>query len=338
MDRLSGPETADRIVAVVVTYNSDDVIVDCLSSLLDQDLPGLRIIVVDNASTDQTVESVRALFNARNAPLFVSEENASHGPLPPALLIKSGHNRGFAAGCNIGLRVAQGCSDTTLFWLLNPDCRAAPGCAAAYVEAARADPSFALMGGRTLFAGDTQLIQSDGGHLSPWTAVCQNLNQGLRVDTAIPPKADNVNFLSGANLVASRLFLERAGPMNEAYFLYYEEVDWALRRDSLPLRICPEARVFHHGGTSAGSGTYGRAPSAFSNYFNYRNRLRLAFRHCPFALPGAYLYSVLKIAQLALQGARAEAWGAFLGLHQLWPTRAMREKLGPDATRVATGW
>ena len=96
--------------------------------------------------------------------------------------------------------------------------------------------------------------------------------------------------------------------------------------------------MHHHGGTFAGPGTLGRGPSALSNYFNYRNRLRLAARFIPWALPGASLYSLAKIMHLTARGEGAAAWGAFLGLHPLWPTRDIRCKLGPEVTRIATGW
>lgn len=328
-----------EIVAIVVTYQSEDVIGDCVFSLLDQSERNLRVIIVDNASDDRTVECITRITYERSLDLEIeSATNIPHNrPLPNLLLIRAPQNRGFAAGCNLGLAAARHRSSAGLFWLLNPDCRADPHCAAAYLDAARKTPDFGLLGGRTLFSADSRVIQSDGGRVSPWTAVCRNINQGLSAEAAPTPDLAELNFLSGANLVASRQFLETVGPMAEDYFLYYEEVDWALKRDTLSLSVCPEARVYHHGGTSAGSGTLGRGPSAFSNYFNYRNRLRVALRHFPAALPGAYAYSVLKIGQLALKGAYSEAWGAFLGLHQLGPTRAIRQRLGPVATKVATG-
>lgn len=331
--------TEAQIVAIVVTYQSEDVIGDCLVSLLDQSEPKLRIIIVDNASDDRTVERITRVAYERSLKIKIESETSKpiDRQLPNLLLIRASQNRGFAAGCNLGLAAARHRSMTQSFWLLNPDCRADPQCASAYLAAAARTPDFGLLGGRTLFSSDRHVIQSDGGQVSRWTAVCRNINQGRSPEMASVPDSGGLNFLSGANLVASRRFVDAVGPMEEDYFLYYEEVDWALKRDTLPLQVCPEARVYHLGGSSAGSGTLDRSPSAFSNYFNYRNRLRLALRHFPTALPGAYVYSVLKIAQLTLKGELSEAWGAFLGLHQLRPTKAIRERLGPVAAKIATG-
>lgn len=314
---------------IVVTYNSDDVISDCLQSLLAQTLPPRRIIVVDNDSQDTTVAEVQRHVQPhehRRAPLAA-----------PVTLIRATSNRGFAAGVNLGLDTALQDHDARLFWILNPDCIADPEAARAYSDQAHHQGDFALMGGRTLFMAEGDPVQSDGGVLSGWTAVCSNVNRGQPARLARRPDPSRLDFVSGANLVASRVFVERAGPMPEDYFLYYEEVDWAMRRGSLPLVTCPEAVVRHHGGTSAGSGTITRPPTAFSNYFNYRNRLRFARKHRPFALAGAYLHSMAKIAQLAMGGARAEAVGAFCGLHQLRPPQRVREQVAETAAPAAFG-
>lgn len=310
------------MAAIVVTYRSGDVIGPCLKSLLAQDYPDLSIIIVDNASPDDTASRVRSIMD-RRPETFIAERRYS-GILPKVLLISVEENRGFAAGCNIGLEIARTAPGISLFWLLNPDCEAEPGCARAYLRKAAGTDRWGLLGGRTCYAQEPARVQSDGGQVSPWTAVCSNANQGVLRGDAEPPSARSLDYFSGANLVASRDFLDRAGPMEEDYFLYYEEVDWAQRRGDLSLVPCPEAVVHHRAGSVAGSGSLGRQPSAFSNYYNYRNRLRFAARHRFAALPGAYAYSMLKIGHLAATGHRAEAAGALRGLHGLPPSRRMR--------------
>ena len=306
----------------MVTYRAADVIAACLDSLAEQSLRLREVLVIDNDSPDHTASVVQSWID--QAPATA----------PTFRLIETGLNGGFAFGVNIGLRIAQRDPEAGLFWILNPDCCAAAGAAQAFQNMADAHPEFALMGGRTVFPVPGDPIQSDAGRVWPWTAVCRNVNQGKPAHDT-PPPVDQPDFLSGANMVASRLFVERAGPMEEDYFLYYEEVDWAFRRGKLPLLICPDALVRHVGGTAAGSATLDRQPSAFSNYFIYRNRLRFALRHMPWALPGAYVHSIAKIAQLVLMGARAGALGAFLGLHQLPPNKTIRAALSSSAARVA---
>ena len=107
--------------------------------------------------------------------------------------------------------------------------------------------------------------------------------------------------------------------MEEDYFLYYEEVDWATRRGDLPLRLCPDAIVHHHAGTSIGSATLRRGASAFASYFNHRARMRFLRRHRPVAVPTALAFALLRACALALRGSRDEATGALRGILGLRP-------------------
>lgn len=320
-----GAGSAARIAAIIVAYDSADVIEACLASVIHQDGGAPQIVVVDNASPDNSAHLVRQFAEQRG--LSLAEGPPGQVRQDAAVtIIRAAANQGFAAGVNLGLNHAMARPELDLFWLLNPDCSASAGAAYAFCARAARTKRLGLMGGRVVYHG-TDIVQSDGGHLRPWTAVAENLNQGHNARVPFEPRK-SLDFASGANLVATRRFVEQVGPMPERYFLYYEEIDWALRRGSLDLVMVPDATVFHHGGTAAGSGTHGRAPSAFANYFNYRNRLRLAARHVPHALPGAYLYSMAKIAQMAWDGQRRAAWGALRGLHQLPPDQAMRARLG----------
>ena len=112
-------------------------------------------------------------------------------------------------------------------------------------------------------------------------------------------------------MVVSREFLARTGPMVDDYFLYYEEVDWACRRGELPLVLAPDAIVYHHGGTSIGTGQLNERPSGFANYFNYRNRMRFMRRFHPLRLPVAYALNLARIGKSLTIDGRDEIVGAF---------------------------
>ena len=326
------------IGVVVVVFDSADVIVPCIESVLASDHAALRIVIVDNASPDNSVARLHRLATDRGIaweerPAASTEPWSGQG----ILVLRSAVNLGFAGGVNAGLKALIADPAVALFWVLNPDCEVSRRAASAYARTAAAAGSFALMGGRTLYLEAPQAIQSDGGRVNRWTGVCSNVNQGRQPDDATRPDPATLDFISGANMVASRVFIERCGLMREDYFLYYEEVDWAFRRGSLPLIMCPESIVHHHGGTAIGSGSMSRHPSAFSNYFNYRNRMRFVRRFRPMALPTAYLFSVLKLLRLISQGAIEQAVGGLRGLHQLPPPPAVAQRLSPDAAHLAFG-
>ncbi|MCP4308898.1 MAG: glycosyltransferase family 2 protein [bacterium] len=339
MDKNDHGRPSLGIAAVVVTYNSQDVILDCLNSLLQCSYPNLRIVICDNASTDGTADLVRdwAVIHGRDLtdidldgpPSFPIESNSL------ITLLRVRQNKGFAGGVNIALTSLLPDESVDLFWLLNPDCIVAPTAPLAYADAAVRSGSFALMGGRTMHVEQPNRIQSDGGRINPWTGICRDVNQGLLPTEAVVPDPNSLDFISGANLVASRDFVETVGLLPEEYFLYFEEVDWAARRGSMPLRFCEDAVVYHHCGTATGSATLGRKASEFANYFNFRNRMRYMRRFHPNFQAIAYVYSMLKIGKILMSDGIKEAIGAAYGLHQFSPPSSVRRKLSPEAATLA---
>lgn len=317
------------IGVVVLTFHSADVIEACLTSLVSADYSDLRIVVCDNNSQDNTLDVVRSWAQARD--LDLAELDADAGPTAGepsrVTLLHTGANLGFAGGVNKGLAHLMADPEIDLFWVLNPDSETAPETPAAYAKCAQEAKEFGIMGGRILYHDAPRLIQSDGGQIRAWSGICHNVNSGEEPDQAIRPAPENLDFISGANMVASRKFIERVGLMVEDYFLYYEEVDWAARRGDLPLLLCPDAKVIHHGGTVIGTGSVTRAASPFANFFNYRNRMRFMRRFQPWRLPVSWGLSMLRVVKMCLKGDTKGAWGAFTGLNGLPPPAAVRNRI-----------
>lgn len=337
--------TLPSLGVVVVTFNSADVILDCLESLLGSQAVALTIVVVDNASSDSTATLLRDWAGggvceiSADLPLVLRPvpkplrldggENA--GTAHRVQLIETGINGGFAAGVNRGLAALAAVPGLERFWIINPDSVAAPQTAAAFVDLTAPEAGFALIGGRVLYLDNPEIIQIDGGTLNRKTGVTGNL--GLYARAADTPAAlpSQMDFITGASMVVSRQFYETAGPMPEDYFLYYEEVDWALQRGDLPLLYCPKGIVYHRAGTAIGSPAMGRPASPFSLYFKHRARLRFMRRYFPRSLPLAYAYSLAKAAQLLVKGYPTEAWTIFSASLDLPPSAAIRARLSAEA-------
>ena len=302
---------------VIVTFNASDVIHGCLESLMAARHVDLRVVVVDNAATDDTVEYVRRWSQGAKSLTMPSELPFSLGkvskPIPfnetngvdappckkAVTLLHAGINGGFAAGVNKGLAYLAQDSEITRFWILNPDCVVPPDTPRAFADHPEPEGGFALMGGRIKYLAPPNLIQSDGGIIRPLTGVTMNLNRGEAEDATRPSKLD---FICGASMVASRQFYEMVGPMSEDYFLYYEEVDWAMQRRNLPLIWCDQAVAYHHVGSSIGSGYLSKGSNAFSVYFLYRSHILFVKKHFPWKLPFAYFWGVGKILQSMIRG------------------------------------
>jgi GT2 family glycosyltransferase len=328
--------TDSPIGAVIVAFNSADVIRGCLDSLMALDGGAPGIVVVDNASADDTVAVLRDWAQAGRVDLVEVAEGA---PVDPAaadvVLIRSAVNRGFAGGVNIGLAALAALPGIAHFWVLNPDAYADPGAGRAILAAAARTPDYGLMGGRVRYAEPPQRVQIDGGRINRWTGVTGNVNLGREADSAPLPDGAGIDFVTGANMIASRRFYETVGPMREDYFLYYEEADWALRRGDLPLVVAPGLVVFHHAGTAIGSPTLERLASPFSFWFKYRGRMLFMRRFNPAGLPVAMLYATAKALQLALTGAWPQATTILRAVWGLPAPQSVRERLSPDAARIA---
>ncbi len=342
--------TLSRLGVVIVTFNSADVILDCLESLLASDEVALDIAVVDNCSTDRTLAVVRAWAAGQATPAAAEDIPFPMAVAPKPLsltggdnlasphhltLIETGINAGYAAGVNRGLARLAALPGLDRYWVLNPDIVVPARTAQAFATCPVPAGGFSLMGSRVLYLDHPAIIQIDGGTLNRLTGVTSNINLFAEHRLTPPPSADAMDFITGASMVVSRQFYQSAGPMPEEYFLYYEEVDWAMRRGALPLLYCGQALVYHRTGTAIGSPTLGRPASPFSLYFKHRARRRFMWRYHPYALPVAYAYSLAKAAQLLVKGYPAEAravLGACLGLP---PSPGIRARLSPEAARLA---
>ena len=287
-----------KLGVVIVCYNSADEVMACVDSLIAGDAARLAITIVDNNSPDGSGIRLREWLGQRGLGVT---------------LIDSGRNGGYAFGVNAGLRHLLSDRDIDAFWILNPDMTVPAHSIEALTEYLATAPAFSLLGGRVIYADGTGRIQTDGGLVNRWTGITHNINLGGTLSVQ-PPLATTLQFIMGGNMVASRTFIERVGLMREDYFLYYEEVDWALRRpDDLPLAICPQLVVHHAAGTAIGSATLERGATRAAQFWKHRSRLMFLWRFNPAALPVAILWSLAKSAQLAVKRQSAGARGLLAG-------------------------
>lgn len=334
MGTINYLDTTPLLGVAITTFQSEKVIIGCLNSLLACRSDVEKVVITDNASHDASREVIRQWAEHNNVSYSEAPVGGMRHTTTWLTLLVSPVNGGFAYSTNRSLELLKSDPTIDLFWLLNPDCIATPDAAAHFRNAGR-HLNFSLMGGRTLFEEARETVQTDGGRVSRWTGVCQSVNWGKPALRTAMPDGASLDFITGANCVASRRFLDVAGLLEEGYFLYYEEVDWAFRRGNLPLKVVPEAIVHHFGGTSIGSGSVGRRPSPFSNYFNYRNRIRFVRKNFPVALPVAIAFGIAKAAQAAIIGAPDEARAILAGILGLKAPRQVASALTPEARKFA---
>jgi N-acetylglucosaminyl-diphospho-decaprenol L-rhamnosyltransferase len=197
------PHAAIRLSVIVVTYNSSVATAAALPALIAQLRDGDELIVVDNASADDTVAAIRRVA-------------------PEATIIRNAMNEGFAAGANHGARVASG--DLLVF--LNPDATPADGFAEAIRRPLAGDRGWSAWMG--LVTSDHGRLVNTNGGIVHFTAISWAGETGALAPGSVDGPCE-VAFASGACLAVPSYEWQRVGGFAERYFMYHEDVDLSLR-------------------------------------------------------------------------------------------------------------
>ncbi len=318
-----------RFGAVIVNYNCGPLAVDAALSFLGDG--GAVAIIVDNASPDGSGDEVDRIIHGKAvhtpvappepldgaAPVFAAIENLKPGSLR---LIRSPRNGGFAFGSNVGLRALAALPGVDRFLLLNPDAVLAEGALAAF--AARLSDDRAGLCGATVVGFDgPHLAQALGGaRIDPLLIVGRNLGEGSRVAEAPDRKVveAQLSYPLGAAIALRRDYLARAGYLDERYFLYYEEVDWALAGGPANRPVwAPGAIVYHRYGVASKSRKAGPGEasdrSPLADYHMTRSRILFALKWRPWLAPVAILAGGAQALGRFIAGRRENAAAVMRG-------------------------
>jgi GT2 family glycosyltransferase len=257
---------APRVLIIILCYNGVELTLSCLASLRNLEYTHADILIVDNASHDNTPALVRERF-------------------PDVAMIEAGANLGFAAGNNVGLRYAldQG-YDYAL--LLNNDTEVAPDFLSFLVAAAEADPAIGVAGPTITYYDQPDRIWSAGGMID-WRRGISSMRGIGEVVHRHPDRASDVDFVTGCVLLCKCKVLNQAGLLDERFFMYYEETEWCVRIARAGFRIVhvPQARVLHKIPLNA------RNDQPYVAYYMTRNRL--LFLRATKASSAAWLHAAL---------------------------------------------
>lgn len=326
-----------RLGIVLVNWNRWPDTLECLESLLASTIP-LRIVIVDNASSDGSRERIIA-WAAGDQPAVPVEPGMARFSQPPAAkpvglavlsatdaalqdpgnapttLIDGGGNLGFAGGNNAGLRHLLRDPGIQHFWLLNNDTVVEPGAAEALLRRMEATHRIGMCGAQVRYYHRPDTIQALNGHrFNPLTGASSGIGRDTPAKAGFDPAriARETDFVFGAALGVSRAFLEAVGPMSERYFLYFEEIDWATRaRGRFATAFAQAAIVYHKEGGSIGSSGKRGQRSPTSEYYLLRARHRYIAAHRPYLLPAHWLVSLGAICARVVRGQPGKA-GAML--------------------------
>jgi GT2 family glycosyltransferase len=309
-----------RVAVVILNYNNWQDTLACVESVLAGSVAPAWTIIVDNASANDSIrwfrhwaagnlEFVLPEFGvAAGAPKPLPLLDLREGVIPPApedgavALVRRAKNGGYAAGNNAGIVPALAWGADAV-WILNNDTVVCEDALQAMRDRLFSKSRPGLCGSLVRYMEGDGLVQCrGGGFTNKWTGLSTLHGNRLPVAEALRTSTDTVerdlNFIYGASVMVSRAFIEAAGLMDERYFLYCEEQDWAYSaKGEFDFAYAPGAIVRHKEGGSTG----------FShNRFNarvlfrlLRSRLLLTWKHFPGTLPTVALSIVYAAARMA---------------------------------------
>jgi hypothetical protein len=253
------------VTIVVLNWNNLPDTIECLESLRAVTYPALRLLVVDNGSTDGSEAALRARF-------------------PGLDVLQTGENLGFAGGNNAGIRRAFS-DGTDHVLLLNNDTAVDPGFVTALVEAARANPRAGLLSSKILFFDRPDVIWFAGASFHPRLGWGRHRGHGQR-DVGQFDLVEETDRATGCSVLATRAFCEQVGLLRDEYFCYAEDLEWSLRARALGFQVLyvPESRVWHKVSRSTGG-----ALSTAAVRYQTRNLLACVDAQLPLPLPARVL-------------------------------------------------
>lgn len=272
------------VYVIILNWNGAADTISCLDSLNRLKKTGLKVIVCDNNSMNDSWSRIEQYLSL-NQGMEIQ-------------LVQTGKNLGFAGGNNVGLRIALADPRMEYVWLLNNDTEVDVHALEALLSYMAAHPAVGMCGSTLLYADDPSQIQAVGGKYNPWLGSSQHLlgHHPYSPSLVRSFNQNEIDYVVGASLFVRRSVMEAVGLMSEDYFLYYEEIDWATRMKRLlpgvKLAFAPDSIVYHKEGASTQvNNRLSKTYRYSSDYFFITSRLKFSRKNFP-------LYSVVVQASM----------------------------------------
>ena len=256
----SSPPTLNMsmVSIIILNWNGWKDTIECLQSVQQINYPNLRVLVVDNGSSDESVVEIRRAF-------------------PDVDLLETGKNLGYAGGNNAG--IAHTLKDQTEFiLLLNNDTIVDPEILTAFVDAASVYPAAGIFGAKSYYYSKPDTIWALGGKWDKKNTEIMFIGKDECDSASSYVQPFEAEYVIGCALFCRVDMIQNIGMMEEAFFLNFEEMDWCYRARAaghLSYSV-PDAKLWHKVSVS-----FGGSESPLWKYFMTRNELLWARRHLP---------------------------------------------------------
>ncbi len=240
------PDISPLVSVITINYNQSEATCEMLESLFRCGYSNLEVIVVDNASPSDNPDIIKERY-------------------PKITFIKNPVNGGFANGNNIGIRQAKG----DYLFMINNDTAVPAGVIDRLVDALASDSRIGLVCPKVKYFDNKNIIQYAGQtKMSTFGMRTFIIGYGEK-DNGQYDKSEETYYVHGAAMMTRRDVVDKVGMMHEAYFLYYEELDWCdhIRKAGYKIMYVHDALIYHKESLSTGKN------SPLKTYYLNRNRM-----------------------------------------------------------------
>ena len=332
-----------HVAVLLVGYRNPHDLQNCLAALARAtSTPSFDIFICENGGAEAFAELYESLLTQEQLCEVSQNSSAAARSFPSnrfaevkclklkerATLVwvaRATHNLGYAGAINAWIQHLDSIPGWDGLWILNPDAQPHPDALAALVRRA-AISNKGLISSTLVPMDNHDVVHSRGLRWSKLLVRAANI--GFGVPTHENCDVDAIEAImdspSGASMYVTRSCVKSIGPMDERFFLYFEDLDWGIRAKQIGLGYAKDAVVPHMGGTTIGASAGHRAHrSSLYVYLHQRNMLIFVRKHYPwlylYANIGAFGYAFLYLAAgsssnfiAALRGILA-AWSGEVG-------------------------
>lgn len=241
---------SSKVAVLILNWNGLEDTLACLDSLCSIDYPGFEILLIDNASTDASLQIIPEKY-------------------PDIKLLSLPENLGFVGGNNTGMTYIKENSSAEYILLLNNDTVVSPDFLTKLVQPMEMDERIGIVSPLTFYYDLPDTIWSAGGGINHSNWQTWMVNIGEKVFDLVSKSVHPVDFVTGCCLLIRKSLINEIGMLDERFFAYYEDVEWCYRALNAGKLVClvPESKIWHKVSPEK------RAASPLVHYYMTRNRL-----------------------------------------------------------------
>lgn len=306
---------------IVLNWNAANDSINCIESItkITYFNKSINIIIVDNDSTDNSINSINKYLSNHNA--FEIEKklsknqskrvneiykyNSNNKYIDKVALISANKNYGFSKGNNIGLLYADMNFNSDYFWILNNDTEVASNSLSLMIDRISEENKICICGSTIIRKDTKNIVQCYGGsYYSLISGRGWSFEEGKKYNEQVTNKIaeSKINYISGASMLLKEDFIKKVGWFCEDYFLYNEEIDLSMRlKPDEKIAVATKAIVYHKIGASIGTSHSDNNGSKLAAFFQSKSKLIFAKKHTPKNFIIVYFFLLARSIKLLLK-------------------------------------